>query len=912
MHISGNLSDDTGRIISGVPLQIWFDDELLGLSSDGVYIDDVIVHGTGYFEPFDYPGNRGWSVYSSPDSIADYQWEHGIPEIDKGPYVAHSGMRLWGTVLDGDYQRGALSFLVSPPMDMSVDRSYTLSFWTWWSLYWEADLAYVMTSTDGGSTWDEDHSMMFTEGGLQSDGWTLCEYNVTKCQGSSDVRFAFVFHSDDNTLVSRTDSSFDLTHHLPNRTTAGRHELIVRFEGNLLFQEGLLEQGIDVKRILHFEFEQNASRKVCHRNEPIELVVRLIDNEGEVIANNIDGVSYYYQVNVYWGRTPGIGERINGPRMYLDPETGRFSVLYTVHPEHDLGPVNVTFRFGGNDIYTPVQQTDVYFVKARVYIKLPDDEDFRRHRGQSVNIRAELRIVPSQSIIDKVLGDLVPDKYIKIYWDGYLISNRQTSFDGSFKTDYLVPSTHRLGKVLVSFLYEGSSLYDPVTRYVNYTIGSSTFIHIEDATAAKGEWITISGSVVDDRGEPAPNVQIHIIWKRAPEIGRATTRADGTFSLQYFVQYGDRRGNVTVIARFDGDMIYSASEANATWTIKAITNLERRDHTNSVLLGEQVILSAKLYERWDGYRGIEIPNEIVVLTIDGIVVASKATSYDGSVAFTVMFDPAVYSYGERSIVLRFGGSKFYSGSTVTFTIIIRFQGHVTFSEFYINGQTVNPWKDIMGKGDTITGRIRVVDDDGSPISGKKVKVHYYEDLYGGGWVDIAEGRTDSEGYFWFATVIRAQREGILTFIAECEVLTAEEYPRISVTYIVPPPPTDAPIVRTTGSRLTEVGERLTLEVMVRDARYWNTEDLVFRLVSPPEGMTISSDGTITWTPRADQVGTFEITVWVSDGLRSETTVLTITVSEKSDSYGNYGWVAAFIVVILLMAGIVTIHYRRRG
>ncbi|MCK5252813.1 MAG: hypothetical protein KAQ96_07680, partial [Thermoplasmata archaeon] len=43
INVSGSLADDTGMPITSVPLQIWFDEDLLGFASDGVYIDDVRV-----------------------------------------------------------------------------------------------------------------------------------------------------------------------------------------------------------------------------------------------------------------------------------------------------------------------------------------------------------------------------------------------------------------------------------------------------------------------------------------------------------------------------------------------------------------------------------------------------------------------------------------------------------------------------------------------------------------------------------------------------------------------------------------------------------------------------------------------------------------------------------------------------
>jgi len=906
MQISGRLSDDTRRRIDRVPLQIWFDEELIGPTSDGVYIDDVNVHGTGYFDNFESQGTGGWSTYSAPTTGVDTQWESGSPGQGHGPPSAYSGSMLWGTVLDDDYQRGALSYLVTPPFDLTEDRSYTLSFWAWWKLHWYDDLAYVVASTDGGTTWDDTDPMSFTEDGLSSTGWTLCLYNVTEYQGSDDVRFAFVFYSIDKSLEVGPDSSFEYTHNIPMNTTAEGHELTVIFDGNLLYEESQHKMSFDIKRIVHFEFEQNASNKVCYRNRPVELVVWLKDNEGEVLTTNIDGYPNNYGVYAYWNGTQRIGGRIGfiSPSGYVDPETGRCPIPYVVSNDHYLGPVNVTFKFLGDDHYTLARQTDVYLVKANVYFRFPDDEDFRRLRGQSIEISAELRTVPGQSIIDGVHGDPLRGEDIEIYWNGQKIGNRWSGPDGSYTIGHTIPVTHSLGDVLVRFVFEGNSLNGPFTRYVNYTVGSLTFISVKDSTAVKGDWITIRGSVKDDVGQPVPFVQVYIIWKRAPEIARATTRSDGTFSVPHLKLHGPLPGptahsqcNTSFSTRIGPEMSPSSHDSMETGPTRRQYRT-RRGSSRSIPSSNVATNPATYFED--------------SMSIDGVVVESKTTSYDGRVTFTRPIDPAVYSFGMHTLLMTFEGSEFYIGTTSKTTIFFQFLGWVTFSDFDVNSRPFNLSEGLLKKDDAINGRVLVVDEDGSPQPGKKVSIQYFENPFGAGWVEIATGRTDSEGYFEFQFIIRVIKGGNLTFTAECEVLMEGTGPRFSVRYIVPPPPTDEPIISTSGSRQTAIGDRLTLDVRVRDNEGWNVDDLVFHLVSPPDGMTISSEGTITWTPTGDQVGTHNITVWVFDGSRSETTILMITVVEGGNGLGALGWAGVIIFVFLLIAGIAIIQHRRNG
>ncbi len=109
LTISGSVSDDTGIPVSSVPIQIRIDNVLIGPSSDGMYIDDVTVQGAGFFDDFEDDGATAWNSYAVPGRGVDDQWERGDPIGSVGPIVSHSGSNVYGTRLDGNYDRGAWS-----------------------------------------------------------------------------------------------------------------------------------------------------------------------------------------------------------------------------------------------------------------------------------------------------------------------------------------------------------------------------------------------------------------------------------------------------------------------------------------------------------------------------------------------------------------------------------------------------------------------------------------------------------------------------------------------------------------------------------------------------------------------------------------------------------------------------------
>jgi hypothetical protein len=776
--VSGSVADDTGRPVTNVPLNMRLDNVLIGPTSDGVYIDDVEVLGEGFSDDFEAGSTKVWTSYTVPDRGVGDQWEQGSLDAGFGPSSPHSGSQLWGTVLDGNYQRGAWCYLVSPQLDFTADQTYTLSFWAWWSVPWNDDYAYVLVTDDGGTTWDEANPLMFMDTRLASGGWASVNYDVSMYKGSDNVRFAFVFYSVDKTTDVQTDSTFSYELEVPMSTEADLHRVTVQFAGNLLFRRAETHGDITVKRTTHFEFEENASLKVGHRNEPVKLVAHLKDNMGEVPSAMIRGLQYLYQVTIYWDKTwridDGIGMRVGPPRT-MNRDTGETSINYIVDHDQALGPANVTFRFPGSDYYAPVDMTDVYYVKAEVYFSLSDEQVWSGPRGQNAEFQGELRVVPSQSIYDMMLGDPVSGEFISIYWNAVSIGMIRTRFDGAFSGNYTVPTTHPVGEVPIVFEYLGQSRYDPAMEHANFTVKSAIIIALEDQKVFKGPWFSINGTVKDDLGQPVADMLIFIIWERAPEIGRITTGADGTFSLQHNIAYLAQVGEATVIARYLGSKLYAANETWATYTVMAHTVIERLDQTVNFTHGNVVEISGEVHELWGDTRGVAVQRASVRLLIDDIVVNIKRSAFNGSFTFAFPIDPALVPYGEVDLVLELEGIGFYQSSRNTTRVVIRGTSIITFTEFRVNGDLYDPLTDVVYKDQETHGRVLVQGYDYAPITSGLVSIYYREEGEFASDNLVQSGITDAQGYFEFNWTLRVDTIGTIIYIAKYEGLTADTF-----------------------------------------------------------------------------------------------------------------------------------------
>jgi len=96
----------------------------------------------------DFENNNGnYNAGGSPSTL----WQWGTPT--SGPGSAHSGTRVWGTNLAGQYPNNANSYLTSPLIQLPQGIPITLSFWHWYQMESYYDGGNVKISVNGGASW---------------------------------------------------------------------------------------------------------------------------------------------------------------------------------------------------------------------------------------------------------------------------------------------------------------------------------------------------------------------------------------------------------------------------------------------------------------------------------------------------------------------------------------------------------------------------------------------------------------------------------------------------------------------------------------------------------------------------------------------------------------------------------------
>lgn len=143
------------------------------------------------------------------------EWEWGEPTGDGSPEDAYSGMYVWGTDLDGDYNPSARGSLFSPSYTLAAGQpSYELNFYHWYSIDDTWDGGNVQISIDGGDNWDIIHpegdypdqsipalggspGYAGISGGDDNPVWVAAHFDLSEYEGQ-DVSFRFLFAATNN------------------------------------------------------------------------------------------------------------------------------------------------------------------------------------------------------------------------------------------------------------------------------------------------------------------------------------------------------------------------------------------------------------------------------------------------------------------------------------------------------------------------------------------------------------------------------------------------------------------------------------------------------------------------------------------------------------------------------------------
>ena len=135
----------SGPAVESYPVKITIKN--VGQYPEREFFSNVQITGGTYLSGYDsnFEGDDGRFTAGGGTC-----WQWGVPTYASGPATAHSGTKLWGTILAGTYTPGHYwldsSTIVVPP-------GQDLTWWQWYYIESSYDGGNIKISTDGGTTW---------------------------------------------------------------------------------------------------------------------------------------------------------------------------------------------------------------------------------------------------------------------------------------------------------------------------------------------------------------------------------------------------------------------------------------------------------------------------------------------------------------------------------------------------------------------------------------------------------------------------------------------------------------------------------------------------------------------------------------------------------------------------------------
>ena len=154
------------------------------------------------------------------------------------------------------------------------------------------------------------------------------------------------------------------------------------------------------------------------------------------------------------------------------------------------------------------------------------------------------------------------------------------------------------------------------------------------------------------------------------------------------------------------------------------------------------------------------------------------------------------------------------------------------------------------------------------------------------------------GYYEFHWAFSEALSCHIDILCECDGLADGVERVFGFEYVVPPDEPDRNVLVTTGDSLVRPGRPLLLRVGPEKPNEWDTDNLRYFLLSAPEGMTITDNGTLVWIPTEDQMGRHEVVVWLYDGQNSKSDTVMVNVSDDPVNAGDWT-----IILVLILVGL---------
>ncbi|HLE97997.1 MAG TPA: hypothetical protein VI997_11545, partial [Candidatus Thermoplasmatota archaeon] len=495
------------------------------------------------------------------------------------------------------------------------------------------------------------------------------------------------------------DGSYRIVVPAPDDVLAGTQRVVAEFPGDDLHKASSIAQPIYVTVKQKTRFAAFGGDRPI--TEPLVIEGSLLDAANQSVRDPTSREK--------------LKVRIVGPDFVTESDLNENGVFTTALdsaslPTVGLYPVRLTFV--GSPLYAPATTVVEYRLVSTSSFVLSEQ---RVPRGIDSAVTGRLVDGRGDGIhagsVDIVFGDLTLGSFL-------------TNETGGFEAPMRLPPASALGPVKVRVTYNGTSdgLYAAATPGVaTYHVVARTRLILPDRDVPTGEFV-LNGSLIDDGGSAVGGEEVRITLEGI-DVGRARTDFEGGFEVVVNpaclgVAAGGACPGGSVLARtytaraaFPGSLVYAPADARSTIRVLARTDIIV-DELGTVARGQDLEVRGRLIQE-DGHG---VPRAPIVVTLGGkdrnVTIGRALTLPNGSFVVDGPV-PSTFARGPAPLRVSYAGDANRRASEEVVIVDVVAPTHL---------QLKLPNR--LDVGDSFTGTVILVDDEGKPVPNAIIRVRF--------------------------------------------------------------------------------------------------------------------------------------------------------------------------------------------
>jgi len=360
--------------------------------------------------------------------------------------------------------------------------------------------------------------------------------------------------------------AYSLTYTLPQGTTAGAHDVEVRFLGGYLWVDPVgagdsvnPEYYLPANATSQFNATQPTHIDIMSGGGPIDRE-ELISVTG-ILLDSVDRPVNNMTISIYLDNVFLTNVTTN--------ENGTFDVFYPVPSDMTLGPVTMDIEYSGAAFYLESSATVDWQVYSSINIDITPPDAVAI--GDTVTFTGTVR--------DNLPAGWISGHNVDIRIGGMLIGNASTDSNGVWSLNWTIPSSMLLGSHDIEVYAPAQGWYRSGEANSTLWVAHHSAITLSASNggdATRGfDWV-ITGRLYDSDVVGLPGIANATVQVALDGASFTTLMTDenGNFTVFVPVDMSSTRGDHLITALYTGDASWLESDRNITVTTWADVNIQ--------------------------------------------------------------------------------------------------------------------------------------------------------------------------------------------------------------------------------------------------------------------------------------------------------------------------------------------------